>query len=342
MALFSSNVPPAQSQRQGPCDLVARAWVNLSKGSGFESESSFQTFECFSDTQRWLTGDFNGDGKDDLINVYRGPDNKATAWVHLSTGSGFESKSSFQRFAGFWDTQRWLTRDFNGDGKDDLVNVYGALPNPPQAPENLRAQVDGRTITLSWRDDSNNEDGFKITWRGEKTAYVPHRGSASVGTNKESYTIRGKEGYKYCVNVQSYNQGGESSAPQVCNLVIADIADPAPSPTQGYSQAALFNCNNQRRTVYFWIRDITANSRWSEKGSLPAQYSSSGSCPATDASPLVIPLTGNHLHEIVIVDPDNISCGGRNDPLYGPCRKFQFQQPIRGDTDGPTLPVIVN
>ena len=102
----------------------ARAWVHLSTGSGFEYQSSFDVFAGFWDSQKWMTGDFNGDGKYDLVNVY-GNNGRARAWVHLSTGSGFEYQSSFNVFAGFWDSQKWMTGDFNGDGKDDLVNVYG-------------------------------------------------------------------------------------------------------------------------------------------------------------------------------------------------------------------------
>ena len=114
----------------------ARAWVHLSTGSGFEYRSSFQTLAGFWDNQKWLAGDFNGDGMDDLVNLYgsKGEDDqvKATAWVHLSTGSGFEYRSSFQTLAGFWDNQKWLVGDFNGDGKDDLVNLYGGKEDDGQ------------------------------------------------------------------------------------------------------------------------------------------------------------------------------------------------------------------
>ncbi len=116
-------------------EQTATAWVSLSTGTGFEYQSSFDRLAGFWDRQRWLVGDFNGDGRDDLVDVYGADvDGKetATAWVHLSTGSGFEYRSSVDRLAGFWDTQRWLVGDFNGDGRDDLVDVYGADVNGEQ------------------------------------------------------------------------------------------------------------------------------------------------------------------------------------------------------------------
>lgn len=101
----------------------ARAWVHRSTGDGFEYQSSFTVLAGFSESQRWRIGDFDGDGRDDLVNVY-GNAGRARAWVHRSTGSGFEYQTSFTVLAGFSETQRWEVGDFNGDGKDDLVNVY--------------------------------------------------------------------------------------------------------------------------------------------------------------------------------------------------------------------------
>lgn len=104
-------------------DGKARVWVHRSTGSGFESQSSLQTMAGFWDAQKWMAGDFDGDGRDDLVNVY-GKDGEARVWVHRSTGSGFESKSSLQSMAGFWDGQKWAAGDFTGDGSVDLINIY--------------------------------------------------------------------------------------------------------------------------------------------------------------------------------------------------------------------------
>ncbi|MBW4458306.1 MAG: hypothetical protein KME55_40150, partial [Nostoc indistinguendum CM1-VF10] len=86
----------------------------------------------FWDTQKWLAGDFNADGKDDLVNVFNDGGGLANIDAHLSNGESF----GIQRWAtgqgGFWDTQKWLAGDFNADGKDDLVNVFndgGGLAN---------------------------------------------------------------------------------------------------------------------------------------------------------------------------------------------------------------------
>ena len=111
------------------CCQKTRAWVHHSTDSGFEYKSSLQSLACFSDSQKWLSGDFNGDGRDDLVNLYGHEMDdgsiKTRAWVHHSFGSGFEYRSSFTTLAGFWDEQKWLSGDFNGDGRDDLVNLYG-------------------------------------------------------------------------------------------------------------------------------------------------------------------------------------------------------------------------
>jgi hypothetical protein len=72
-----------------------------------------------------MVGDFNGDGKDDVVSYHPA---YGTWWVNRSTGSAFILKkwATFGTKTG-WDPQ--MVGDFNGDGKDDVVNYHAALGN---------------------------------------------------------------------------------------------------------------------------------------------------------------------------------------------------------------------
>lgn len=64
------------------------------------------------------------------------------------------------------------------------------------------------SATLSWQDNSSNEDGFKIE-RGQTTSYAQ---IASVGANTVAYTDSGLvEGSTYCYRVRAFNSSGDSS-----------------------------------------------------------------------------------------------------------------------------------
>ncbi len=97
--------------------------VYLSNGDSFTNERWATRQGGFWNSQKWLVGDFNGDGRDDLAKVFN-DSNQATVDVHLSNGSGFTIGRWATQQGGFWNEQKWLTGDFNGDGRDDLVNVF--------------------------------------------------------------------------------------------------------------------------------------------------------------------------------------------------------------------------
>jgi subtilisin family serine protease len=90
------------------------------------------------------------------------------------------------------------------------VNAYNALtkptPNLPAAPTNLRAQVIGSDVKLTWTDNSGNENGFYI-YRKTGSIFVQFD---YTGPNETTYWDIDLPPGTYCYYVRAYNQDGAS------------------------------------------------------------------------------------------------------------------------------------
>jgi len=77
----------------------------------------------YSEDQIWLTGDFTGDGKDDLAKIWESH-GRVSISVHTSNGTSFTESPWLVEGDNFYGTQKWLTGDFDGDGKTDIARIW--------------------------------------------------------------------------------------------------------------------------------------------------------------------------------------------------------------------------
>ncbi|NTX58274.1 VCBS repeat-containing protein [Myxococcus sp. CA039A] len=114
----------------------SRVHVLLSKGASFQYQGdlgwwgSNGGYSADAVTGRMVSGDFNGDGRDDIALLYGYGAASSRVHVLLSTGASFQ----YQGDLGWWGsnggysadavTGRMVSGDFNGDGRDDIALLY--------------------------------------------------------------------------------------------------------------------------------------------------------------------------------------------------------------------------
>ncbi len=112
---------------------VVKLYTALAKaGGGFDtpfSSYASQKGGWYSSSMTLQSGDFNGDGRDDVMAWYNyaaGNDSLFTFTANVKGGFNAPFVST-QMPAGHWfvENSKFATGDFNGDGRDDLAALYG-------------------------------------------------------------------------------------------------------------------------------------------------------------------------------------------------------------------------
>jgi len=168
-------------------------------------------------------------------------------------------------------------------GFSNEASVSVPFINPaPNAPSNLIVSQTGSAPTyyenLSWTDNSNNEDGFKIYRNLNYGAFsLLHTNSADVKTYQDTLNSNGTYGYK----VTAYKGSAESSSTNTVYKTISGIlAAPSgfslsASNVDGYhwtfNYAWTDNSDNETGFAICWYQDPTQTNPqlW-----IPANYTS--------------------------------------------------------------------
>lgn len=115
----------------GDQDLVA-AWndagsttltLRRSTGASFTTHNWRARWGAWTGTSVWLPGDFDGDGRTDLVEVKQ--DGAYTSFLlWRSTGSSFAAPTAPFRQGGWNSATKWNVADFNADGRDDILATW--------------------------------------------------------------------------------------------------------------------------------------------------------------------------------------------------------------------------
>lgn len=127
----------------------------------------------------------------------------------------------------------------NGEVWDYFRIVKGTVaPVPPAAPTALNATtVSSSQINLTWTDNANNENGFKIEQSTDGTNFTQ---IATVGSNAISFSVTGlSASTTYSYRVASFNDAGNSAFSNTASATTSAPPTPLPAAPSGLSAAAV-------------------------------------------------------------------------------------------------------
>ncbi len=139
----------------GDQDLAA-AWnqagattltVRKSSGASFVLAPGQLTSIPWASTTEWLPGDFDGDGRADLMEVWK--DGTSTSFrFWRSTWPTFVATDWKRSFGGWAPSAKWSVADFDGDGRDDIL---AAWPNGTATTLTVRRRsATGTIVAEQW------------------------------------------------------------------------------------------------------------------------------------------------------------------------------------------------
>jgi hypothetical protein len=105
LALFAMG--GAASAQEGPEDVLWDPWAT-------QFCTAYGGMTC-------AMGDFNGDGRDDIVQFNRTVGPAGDVYVRLASGSSFEAPQLWHTTFGVYSNQITKVGDFNGDGFDDII-----------------------------------------------------------------------------------------------------------------------------------------------------------------------------------------------------------------------------
>jgi Fibronectin type III domain len=167
----------------------------------------------------------------------------------------------------------------------DLGRINTALSrfDAPAAPTDLRVtDVADRRISVAWTDHSDNEDGFRIRFRGQAVSgqetLPDHTGTISVGRNVVSASLTDlKSGYEYTISVTAFDAAGESgSSNEVRATTPARVISVS---SEGAGQSTVFVVSGTGFTPNSLVVFQIANQRLSVSAGGDGKFASRNSFP---------------------------------------------------------------